>query len=114
MHVALANIILSNALDFRHRSQHAAVNPVADRLLTGLRRYGDLGNADDVSAPRYHVTRPHRTLHETANNHTAGLQEQLDAGRDPRRPHVLRRIHAEAGHRLRAQQSTGHHTVAAR
>lgn len=74
----------------RYRSQHAAADPAAGGLPAGLRRDRDLRDADDVSAARHHVPGAHRALHEAADNHTAGLEEQLDAGRDPRRPHVLR------------------------
>lgn len=88
---------------FRHRRQHAAVNPAAGRLPAGLRRDRDLRDADDVPTSWHHVAGAHRALHEAADNHAAGLKEQFDAGRDPRRSHVLRRVHAEAGHRLRAQ-----------
>lgn len=69
---------------FRHRSQHGAVNPVADWLPVGIRRDRDLGDADDVSTPRHHVSRAHRTVHEAADNHAAGFEKQLDVGRDPR------------------------------
>lgn len=69
---------------FRHRSQHGAVNPVADWLPVGIRRDRDLGDADDVSTPRHHVARAHRTVHEAADNHAARLEKQLDVGRDPR------------------------------
>lgn len=74
----------------RYRSQHAAVDPAAGRLPAGLWRDRDLRDADDVPTTRYHVAGAHRALHEAANNHTAGLEEQFDAGRDPRRSHVLR------------------------
>lgn len=60
---------------FRHRRQHAAVDPAADRLPDGLRRDGALGDADDVSASRYHVAGAHRAVHEAADNHAAGLEE---------------------------------------
>lgn len=88
---------------FRHRRQHAAVDPAAGRLPAGLRRDRDFRIADDVSTTRHHVSGAHRALHEATDHHAAGLEEQFDARRDSWRPHVLRRVHAEAGHRLRAQ-----------
>jgi len=87
----------------RHRRQHAAVDPAAGWLLAGLWRDRDLRDANDVSKTRHHVTSAHRALYEATDNHATGLEEQFDAGRDPWRPHVLCRVHAEAGHRLRAQ-----------
>lgn len=88
---------------FRHWCQYVAADFAADRLPDRLRGDGALGDVDDVSTSRHHVTGAHRAVHEAADNHSARLAEQLDAGRDSRRPHVLRRVHAEAGHRLRAQ-----------
>jgi len=75
---------------FRHRGQHAAVDLCAGRLPAGLWRDRDLRDADDVSTARHHVSGAHRALHEATDNHAAGLKKQFDAGRDPRRPHVLR------------------------
>ena len=97
----------------RQLGEHGAADPVAGGLPHGAGHHRDLGAPDDVSPPRYYLARPHRAVHEAADNHAARLAQQFDARRCPRRSHVLRRVHLEAGQRLR-QQPAGHHTVAPR